>query len=119
MREIKSTDYTVIKVIDERGPGNANHIYDVLIKDCNEEIYPSLLQRVEFQNGPIKEHGVTGVQNEDILTIVVDRLEGFQSGDFACVENAQALQHVKSAVEILNKRTADRKNRGVEGKNIK
>jgi len=56
---------------------------------------------------------------EDLLNIVVDRLESFQSGDFACRENALALTKVQEALHWLNHRTADRIDRDVEGKSVK
>ena len=30
-----------------------------------------------FQNGPIKENGVNGCQNEDLIAVVIDRLQQF------------------------------------------
>ena len=37
-------------------------------------------------------------------------------GPFPCDENEEALYHINKAIEILEKRTAGRKARGVEGK---
>ncbi len=59
------------------------------------------------------------MQNEDLANIIIDRLAGFQSGDFACLENAEALVHFATGLAVLRKRTADREARNVEGKNIK
>ena len=56
-----------------------------------------------------------GVTNEALLAIVIDRLEGFQSGQFACDENEAALQAIKNALFYLQQRTRDRMERGVEG----
>ena len=74
---------------------------------------------VHFQNGPIKENGVNGCHNEDLIAIVIDRLRGFQCGDFACEENANALASLEEALMLLNIRTLGRINRGVEGTNVK
>jgi len=71
--------------------------------------------RVAFQNGPIKEHGYNGLTQEALFAIIIDRLEGFQSGKFACRENAVALTHTESALLWLTKRTLDRLARSVEG----
>jgi hypothetical protein len=68
-----------------------------------------------FQHGPIKEVGVNGLTNEVLLAIVVDRLEFFQRGQFACEENADALGYVKLAGEALEARTKRRTDQGVEG----
>ncbi len=78
----------------------------------------SFFSFLNFQNGPIQEHGVNGCQNEDLISIVIDRLQGFQSGKFACEENATALTKLEEALTTLQSRTNKRKARGVEGKNI-
>lgn len=120
MREINSTLHTKIEVLDEKGSGGGNHIYRVIAAENlaelnNENIEDSIYACVNFQNGAIKENGVNGCCNEDLLAIVIDRLQGFQSGDFKCRENAIALTHIETALIWLNKRTADRSSRGVEG----
>lgn len=55
--------------------------------------------------------------NEALLAIVEDRLQGFQSGQYACRENALALTKLQEAMMWLQKRTRDRMARGVEGSN--
>ncbi len=70
---------------------------------------------LDFQNGPIEEVGINGITNEALLAIILDRLEGFQKGPFACDENQIAVIHIQSALEALKERTADRIKRGVEG----
>lgn len=75
--------------------------------------------KLRFQLGPVREFGVNGCQVEDVLGILISRLEGFQKGEFACQENNEALQDLKRALEWLESRTKDRENRGVEGKNEK
>ena len=77
------------------------------------------LCNIKFQNGPILEFGVNGISNESLLAIVEDRLAGFQSGEFACRENAIALIKLQEAMMWLQKRTRDRMARGVEGTNQK
>ena len=70
---------------------------------------------VRFQNGPIGESGVNGCHQEDLLAIVIHRLRGFQSGEYACRENALALTKLEEAMHWLNHRTSERQKRGVEG----
>ena len=53
--------------------------------------------------------------NEDLIAIVIDRMQGFQSGQFKCRENAVALTKLEEALMWLRKRTQDREDRGVEG----
>lgn len=100
-----------IQVLDEPGQGNACHEYAMTTGNYG--------QRISFQNGPIKEFGVNGTSNEVLLAIVEHRLQGFQSGEYACRTNALALTRVQEAMMWLHKRTRDRILRGVEGKNEK
>lgn len=91
---------------DERGAGNAYHKYEILRgKGC----------KIKFQKGPIKECGINGIFQEDLLVVVRDRLKCFQEGEYACRENEEALKHVNLALDNLNARTANREARGVEG----
>lgn len=70
-----------------------------------------------FQNGPVKENGegVNGITHEVLLAVVIDRLQGFQSGPYKNRENAVALTKLEEALMWLHKRTRDREARGVEG----
>jgi len=77
--------------------------------------YPATYIQILFQNGPIPEVGVNGVTNEVLLAIVADRLRGFQSGPFACVDNDWTLHCVEAALRHLKERTRERMSRGVEG----
>lgn len=70
---------------------------------------------ISFQNGPIKDEGVNGVSQEALIAVLIDRLEGFQSGKFKCHDNQVALDHLQSSRLWLHKRTMDRVSRGVEG----
>ena len=58
---------------------------------------------------------MNGVMNEDLLVMVVRRLEGFQNSEFKCRENAMAITKLEEALLWLHKRTMGRENRGVEG----
>ncbi len=99
--------------LDEPGHGGACHKY--LITEYKEGTAVNL--NVNFQNGPINAdgNGVNGVQNEDLLAIVIDRLQGFQSGPYKCPENAAALECCQHAMKVLQERTAKRVARQVEG----
>lgn len=99
-----------VTVEDAPGAGGANHHYLV---SYGGAIFADLL----FQDGPVKEKGVNGITQEVLLAIVIDRLRGFQSGQFKCVENAAALSSCESALHALQMRTRARISRGVEGTN--
>lgn len=97
-----------VSVHDEPGHGGACHEYG--ISHDGKTLCP-----ITFQNGPIKEAGINGVTHEALLAILIDRMEGFQSGPYASDDNAQALGHMKGALWALQNRTRARIARGVEG----
>ena len=101
-------------VEDEPGDGGACHVYQILGPVTDEGRYGV---KMSFQNGPINENGngANGIHHEDLLSILIDRMRGFQSGDYACRENAIALTNLEEALMWLQKRTRDRMARGVEG----
>lgn len=104
-------DELEIQVVDDPGAGGANHHYIIHGRGGRGMAYTP----IAFQNGTLKDRGVNGVTNESLLAIVMDRLEGFQKGQFACAENATALAAVKTALDTLKLRTQHRIARGVEG----
>ena len=108
--------YTDVVATDEPVvPGMAHHKYQIKTKGSPEGEVPHALGEISFQNGPIKEAGVCGVMDENLLAILIDRLQGFQSGPYKSRENAIALTHLEEAMLWLNHRTAQREARGVEG----
>ena len=73
------------------------------------------LGHIDFQEGPIKECGVNGVMNEDLIAMVITRLEHFQKSEFSCRENAIAITKLEEALLWLRKRTMGREKRNIEG----
>ena len=102
-----ANDQLIVEVADEPGVGGACHEY--LIS------WPNGTTRISFQNGPIAEAGVNGLTHEVLLAILIDRLEGFQSGPFTNNFNQQALERLRAAQTALLARTLERMARGVEG----
>jgi hypothetical protein len=120
MRQITShkvnglNDAIKIEVMDDPGPGGANHVYNIdLVGGAPES--GGQTTTIRFQNGGIQEVGFNGLSNEALLAVVEDRLKGFQSGNFSCRENALALTHLQEAMHWLHHRTHERMQRGVEG----
>ena len=116
MRAIPTNSPASTAAIDDRNPsaGNASHVYGVQYGG------PSDVVRINFQHGPRGIEGsAPGIFDDDLLAIVEDRLIGFQSGLFACAENADALGHIKAAREALGLRVARRIAKGVLGVNEK
>lgn len=114
--QIGTRKHTEVQVMDEPGAGNANHSYEVHTSKADEPRV--VFCNIDFQNGPIKEAGVNGVMNEDLVAIVIDRMRGFQSGDYACRQNAMALVKLEEALMWMRDRTNERERRGVEGTNV-
>lgn len=94
---------------DELTLGGAPVLYQVRYGD------PVAVVHIPFQNGPVGEVGTNGLTHEVLLSIVADRLEGFQAGPYACEENRIALERVNDALATLKMRTNARLARGVEG----
>ena len=119
-----ANDLLKITVEDSPGAGGAHHYYmisgfDILSNPstaeiCFEDGVPNVFPFL-FQNGPINEVGVNGVTHEALIAIVIDRLRCFQSGPYACAENACALTQLEAALASLHSRTRARMDRGVEG----
>lgn len=74
---------------------------------------------IAWQKGPLgrgkERKQPNGAFVEDIIGAAVNRLLHYQESRFACQENAAAIEHLQSALACLQKRTADREVRGVEG----
>jgi hypothetical protein len=97
--------------VDGAGHGGANHAYSVIKygKRGGE------IATVSFQNGPVKEAGVNGITDAQLLAILIDRMKGFQSGPFSSRENALTITKLEEAQLWMQARTMDRMRRGVEG----
>jgi hypothetical protein len=110
VEEIKTTAHSHVAYTTELEPGTFAPIeFSVVDSDKTH-----VIDRIHFHSGPIH-NGVNGVMNEDLLHMVKVRLEYFQESQFRCDENGEALEHVKAAIEVLSKRSQERKSRGVEG----
>lgn len=121
-----ANDKLEISVLDEPGHGGACHHYVIegadlrnnpSVKDLVNFEGDQLSTVILFQNGPIGEdgNGVNGITHEALLAILIDRLQGFQSGQYACTENEVALARLTQAQQVLQERTRKRMERGVEG----
>ncbi len=100
---------------DVKHESGASHVYKIGgDRGAGLEVFAD----IEFQRGALSEAGFNGVSDESVLSVLIDRLRGFQSGPFSCRENALAITKMEEALHWLNARTKDRKERGVEGKSI-
>ena len=69
--------------------------------------------RVVFQSGLPREAGVNGCRVEDVLDVALDRLEQYQNGALACLENEEAIRSIRHAIEALDLRLQRRREQGV------
>jgi len=115
--EVNACNAAITIEADERDPtyGNASHEYKISVmrKSGMAEV-----SSIDFQHGPIKEVGPNGITHEVLLAILIDRMEGFQSGPFACEENEEAKIYLEKAREVFFSRTRARMDRGVEGTHV-
>lgn len=103
-----NTDLKIV-CLDEPMPGNnACHLYQI-------EVGPVPAVNLNFQRGPVKQHGLNGISNEALLMIVAHRFEGFQRGEFKSDDNQEALDHIYAALGAMAKRTQGRVLAQVEG----
>ena len=74
---------------------------------------------ISWQNGPLgrgdERKEPNGAFVEDVIRAAAERIRFYQSSKFACDDNAEALQYLESALEVLQLRTANREARQVEG----
>ena len=78
--------------------------------------------KINWQNGPLGRDADRQLPNGAFVETVIDaarqRIEFYQNangGKFRCRENAVAITKLEEALMWLNKRTADREKRKVEG----
>ena len=83
-----------------------------------------LNQRIYFIHKEPREVGSTelitvrdGTTNEEVLSVLIDRIKNLQA-KFPCRENAIVITKLEESLMWREKRTADRRARKVEGKQI-
>ena len=78
---------------------------------------------ISWQNGPLgrgkNRMPPNGAFTEGIVNAVIGRMEFYQSGKFACDDNAEILKYLWLAKAAMNRRTQGREKRGVEGTHAK
>jgi hypothetical protein len=84
-----------------------------ILSDFNEsKVQGQEISFYEMNEDGTKENGTT---LEEMLRVSIERL-AMLNEKFPCTENEDAINHMKEALNCLNKRTKDRIERGVEGK---
>ena len=92
--------------------------FEITNPEATKPVFGEPLIRIKFQLGPIQEVGINGCSIEDVIDVLVARLEGFQKGPFKCRENALAITKMEEAKLWLLYRTQKRQAQCVEGRNL-
>ena len=98
--------FEAMNFIDENGKPAGGHVVGIGLT-------------ITWQDGPLgrgegrKEPN--GAFVETVIAAVIQRVEYYQAGEFACVYNEHALKYLKDALMVFNDRTKDRESREVEG----
>lgn len=99
-------------------PINENHFLDDFGNPAGGYTYGVGID-INWQKGPLAVDGVRKEPNgafvESVIQAAIGRIEFYQSSKFHGIHNAVALGHLKAALEVLQERTRDREQRGVEG----
>lgn len=114
--DLLTSKYTTVLHVDGDMPYHAPHHFKVFA-DAGQQV-PFEVGNVHFQEGPINEVGVNGVCNEDLIAMVICRLEHFQASPYSSRDNAMVITKLEEALLWLRKRTIGRENRGVEGTSV-
>ena len=92
--------------------------FEITNPGASEPLFMEPMIHIRFQVGPIQEVGINGCSIEDVIDVLVARLEGFQRGPFKCRENALAITKMEEAKLWLLYWTQKRQAQGVEGRNL-
>jgi hypothetical protein len=104
---------SIALIADDADQSGASHYYSLVIGD-------TCVANIQFQKGPRHVNGsIPGATEAAIVAVLIDRLQGFQSGPYSCRENAIQLTKLEEVLHWTKARTDARAKRGVLGKNIK
>ena len=102
-----------MKIID------IGHVYEVQNFESDTTQTINFVKKEPVSEGSTELKTVlVGTTNEEVIAILINRLQTLNSR-FPSRENSVAITKLEESLMWLNKRTAERKERGVEGKQIK
>ena len=90
------------------------HKYSLASFEGGPEQQIQFIEKIRIEGGALRTTS-DGTTNEEMLAVLIDRLDYLQHL-CPCRENAIVITKLEEALMWLNKRTADRKARNVEGK---
>jgi hypothetical protein len=95
------------------------HFYKLDAFEGGDPELLSFIHKVPVEEGSTELKTVSdGTTNEEVLRVLIDRMHYLQN-KFPCRENAIVIDKLEESLMWLEKRTADRKARGVEGRKVK
>ena len=97
---VANFEHTEVCRMDRPGVGGAAHHYEIFTQPDGDEMGISLCN-INFQEGRVADVGVNGIQHEDIMMIMIDRLRSFQKGPYACDGNVRALVMLEAPREHM------------------
>ncbi len=94
------------------------HRYELAAFEGSEPQTIQFIEKVPIEQGSTELKTVSdGTTNEEVLTVLINRMQFLQS-KFPCRENALVITKLEESLMWLEKRTSERKQRGVEGRQI-
>ena len=72
-------------------------------------------REIPWQNGPVREDGINGIQADDVLGQVLTYLEAVNVEPYVNEHTSTAIAHIDAARRELRLRTAEREAAGTEG----
>lgn len=97
-----------MKVIE---PG---HVYQLACHEHDGHVEVTFVQKQPIADSAEMETVRIGTTNEEVLRMLIDRLQ-FLQAKMPCRENAIVITKLEESLMWLEKRTSERKERGVEG----
>lgn len=99
-------EYTYIEGESSLGGDNPTlHVFDI-----RRAVDNRLLSEIKFHSGSFNPNELNGILNEDLLVVLINRLESFQKSKLKCRENEFALQHLYEALFWLKLRHDNKAN---------
>ncbi len=76
-------------------------------------LFENEFMSVKFQQGMPPDVGINGVRVEDVIEVAIAKLETYEAGPLACLENREAIQALLMAKDALKRRRQRRMLQGV------
>lgn len=94
------------------------HRYELVNFESSTQVIQFIHKEPNVNNSNELQTVSDGTTNEEVLRMLIDRMQFLQS-KFPCRENAIVITKLEESLMWLDKRTADRLARNVEGKHLK